>query len=162
MPWFYTMLEAGGSKPSKKSAKNKLPTLSERFKFALFKEMLDILFVFLSIFSYFYIITLAFLFFGHLWHEYYTVSFFVMALAEPYLGAVAVYTVLKEFRKKRRKSGSLHKGEIFVFLWGLMLATALTVTIFSDNYVLGEPLEIIVTNGVAVFLIYIGSVIHKP
>lgn len=162
MTWFHIMLEAEELKPGKKSTEKKLFTLRERFKLALFKEMIDILFVLLSIFSYFYIITLAFLFFGQLWREYYTISFFVMALSEPYLGAVAVYTILKEFRKKKHKLGSLHKGEIFVILWGLMLVIALTVTIFSDNYVLGEPLKIIITNGIAVSLIYIGSVIHKP
>ncbi|MEK7133079.1 MAG: hypothetical protein AAB771_00100 [Patescibacteria group bacterium] len=116
----------------------------------------------LSAFTYFYFITLVVLYFGRFWGSYSTLSFLVSAFSEPYIGAVAVYTLLKEYRKKIKLSGSFHRGEVFVGAWALMLFAAIALTLFSDNYPLNEPFKIIIQVSSAVILIYLGSLIHKP
>ena len=130
-------------------------------KTAIFRNV--IIFYFgLSAFTYFYFITLVVLYFGRFWSSYSTLSFLVSAFSEPYIGAVAVYTLLKEYRKKIKLSGSFHRGEVFVGAWALMLFAAIALTLFSDNYPLNEPFKIIIQVSSAVILIYLGSLIHKP
>ncbi|MEK7596097.1 MAG: hypothetical protein AAB564_00905 [Patescibacteria group bacterium] len=132
-----------------------------RLKTAVFRKV--IIFYFgLSAFTYFYFITLAVLYFGRLWGSYPVFSFLASAFSEPYVGAVAVYTLLKEYRKKIKRSGSFHRGEIFVSAWALMLFAAIILALFSDSYALDEPLKIIIQTSIAVILIYIGSVVHEP
>ena len=164
MTWFHLLLDADtvevGSGHKKKEKKQF--SVKKEITKALFQEMLDVLFFFLGIFTYFYLFSLSWLYFGRSWDEYKVLAFFVNALSEPYLGAVAMYTILKEYRKKSGRLEHLHKGEFFVICWAIFLVLALLLTIFSDQYVLGTPLKVIMTNGVAVVLIYIGSVVHKP
>ncbi|MBI5742561.1 MAG: hypothetical protein HZA25_01850 [Candidatus Niyogibacteria bacterium] len=137
------------------------PTLRARFRGLVFKE-LRIFYFILSLFTYFFIITLGVLYFGRLWEAHYDLAFVVSALSEPYMGALAIYTILKEHRKKTYKAGSFHKGEVFVGLWVVMLIAAILLTALSDNYTIGEPLRILISNSTAVILIYIGGLIHRP
>lgn len=137
------------------------PTLRARFRGIVFKE-LRIFYFILSFFTYFFIVTLGWLYFGRLWEEHYDIAFIISAMSEPYMGALAIYTILKEHRKKTYKAGSFHKGEIFVGIWVSMLVAALFLTAFSDNYTIGEPLRILISNSTAVILIYIGGLIHRP
>lgn len=164
MTWFQLMLDTDtvevGHKHKKREKKRF--SIKKEMTRALFQEMLDVLFFFLGIFTYFYLFSLAWLYFGRAWDEHKVLTFFVNALSEPYLGAVAMYTLLKEYRKKSGRMEHLHKGEFFVAFWAIFLVLALLFTIFSDQYVIGMPLKVIMTNGVAVVLIYIGSIVHKP
>jgi hypothetical protein len=137
------------------------PTLRARFRGLVFKE-LRIFYFILSLFTYFFIIVLGVLYFGRLWEAHYDLAFIVSAMSEPYMGALAIYTILKEHRKKTYKAGSFHKGEIFVGIWVTMLVVAILLTALSDNYTIGEPLRILISNSTAVILIYIGGLIHRP
>lgn len=135
--------------------------LRRRLKTTVFRKV--IIFYFgLSAFTYFYFITLAVLYFGRFWDSYYSLSFWVSAFSEPYIGAVAVYTLLKEYRKKIKRSGSFHRGEIFVGAWALMFFAAITLALFSGSYAFNEPLKIIIQTSIAVILIYVGGVVHEP
>ncbi|MBI2628238.1 MAG: hypothetical protein HYW71_02285 [Candidatus Niyogibacteria bacterium] len=143
------------------SIKEKSSSLRRRFKTAIYRQV--IIFYFgLSAFTYFYFITIAVLYFGRFWNSYPTLSFLVSVFSEPYIGAVAVYTLLKEYRKKIKHSGSFHRGEVFVGAWALMLFASIILTFFSKNYHLDELFKIIVQISVAAILIYIGGVVHKP
>jgi hypothetical protein len=143
------------------SVKEKVFSLRRRFKTAIYRQVI-IFYLGLSAFTYFYFITIAVLYFGRFWNSYPALSFLVSAFLEPYIGAVAVYTLLKEYRKKIKRSGSFHRGEVFVGAWALMLLAAIILTFFSKNYNLDELFKIIVQISIAVILIYIGSVVHKP
>lgn len=83
-------------------------------------------------------------------------------LAEPYLGAVAVYVVIKEIRKSRLGiAGGKRRGELFIVWWLGLLAVASALVLggvreFSPLY------RLIVVNALTVTLIYIGSRIHRP
>ncbi|MBI5045616.1 MAG: hypothetical protein HZC14_01250 [Candidatus Niyogibacteria bacterium] len=164
MTWFQLMIDSDAVEvvPKHKKKVKKDFSIKKEMTKALFQEMLDVLFFFLGIFTYFYFFSLAWLYFGKSWDEHKLLAFFVNALSEPYLGAVAMYTILKEYRKKSGRLEHLHKGEFFVACWAVFLVLALLFTIFSDQYVIGLPLKIIMTNSVTVVLIYVGSIVHKP
>jgi hypothetical protein len=139
----------------------KEPSLREHVRGLVFREM-RLFYFLLSFFSYFFIITLSVLYFGSLWEEYPRLAFVVSAMSEPYMGALAIYTILKEYRKKTFQFGGMHRGEVFVIIWALMLVSAVALTMFTDRYMIGEPLRILISNSTAVILIYIGGLIHRP
>ena len=153
---FYSETSAGDS-----SIKESIFSLRRRFKPVIYRQVI-IFYLGLSAFTYFYFIAVAVLYFGQFWNFYPRLSFLASVFSEPYIGAVAVYTLLKEYRKKIKCSGSFHRGEIFVGAWALMLFAAIVFTFFSKNYNFDEPFKIIVQTSLAVFLIYAGSVVHKP
>ncbi len=126
------------------------------------KEAVDWLFWILGVFTYLYLAALAFAFFQHLEEGPSLLFFLLDALQEPYLGAVGVYVILKEIRKRRRSHPSLYLGEIFVLLWLVLFLVAALTALFSPNYRIDASFKIILVNSLAVAVIYIGSIINRP
>ncbi|MBI2122446.1 MAG: hypothetical protein HYT98_05020 [Candidatus Sungbacteria bacterium] len=126
------------------------------------REAVDWLYYGLGIFTYCYLAILSVFFFLNLDGLYPVVFIFLDALQEPYLGALGVYVLLKEVRKRRRAYPSRYFGELFVVLWVAILFFATLAILVSDNFHFGETYRIIFINSVAAVIILIGSLINKP
>lgn len=126
------------------------------------KEAIDWLYFWLGSFTNIYLFTLTAFFFTGAYGEWKILSGFLEALQEPYLGAVGIYVVLKEIRKRRYGLTSRHRGEIFVFLWGLLLFISSLFVVFVPFYNFDEVYKLIITNSLATILIYIASLINRP
>lgn len=166
MIWWHQIKEyidrTGVDEPNKSSEEKKLKSLWEMFEDVFFKNAIDALYFWLGIFTYLYFFLAGFLYLAG-------VSFFenistkiIQALAEPYLGAVAIYTILKETRKRKANTPSRHRGEIFVILWIALLLISSAVALFFKAYVFNDTLELIIKLALSVGIIYVGGVIHKP
>lgn len=162
MIWWHHIREyidkSGIDNPEKK----KLKSIWEMLEDVFFQNAVDALYFWLGIFTYLYFFTVAFLYLAGLsFHENLSTKI-VMALAEPYLGAVAIYTILKETKKRKAGALSRHWGEIFVILWILLLLSAALLALFTKTYVFNKTLELIIKLSLSVGIIYIGGAIHRP
>lgn len=127
------------------------------------KHAIDQLYFWLGVFTNLYLIVIAVEFFSNLYFRYPQLEILLDALSEPYLGSLAVYTVLKEIRK-RRPGGlvSLHRGEWFVAAWLVLLVLTTVAVIFSKGYYFDLMYKLVLTNSLASLMIYIGSRINRP
>lgn len=126
------------------------------------KEAIDWLFMVLGFFTYLYLAALALLFLGKLNDKFPEALLLVDILQEPYLGALGIYVVLKEIRKRNGFYQSKYLGELFVVLWALLFAFATLMTAISPAYQVDNLYKLIVATSSVVFLIYIGSIINRP
>lgn len=127
------------------------------------KSHIDRLYFWLGLFTNFYLIAIAADFFSNLHLRYPQLETLLEALSEPYLGALAVYTVLKEIRKRRSGGfASLHRGELFVAAWLLLLVFTTAAVILTESYYFDAVYKLILTNSLASLMIYLGSRISKP
>lgn len=166
MIWWHNIKEyidkSGVEEQNSIDGNGKLKSLWEMFEDIFFQNTIDALYFWLGIFTYLYFFTIAFLYLAGLsFYESFTTKI-VSSLAEPYLGAVAIYTILKEARKRKTKTFSRHWGEIFVIMWLLLLLVSATVALFSKTYIFNETLELIIKLALSVGIIYTGGIIHKP
>jgi len=144
------------------NGEKKLKSFWELLEEVFFKNAVDALYFWLGIFTYLYFFAVAFLYLAGLsFHENLSTKI-IQSLAEPYLGAVAIYTILKETRKRSARTPSRHWGEIFVILWFLLLVSSSAVALFSDYFIFNEMLELIIKLALSVGIIYVGGVIHRP
>ncbi len=152
-----------GLEPEEEVINKKQPkSFWERVYDVFFQEAVDILFFFLGVFTYIYLFAVAFLYLSGI-SSFDTISTkIIKALAEPYLGAVGIYTILKESRKRRYALSSRHWGELFVLAWILLLGLASFLTLVSPFYTFTRTLELIITLALSIGIIYIGSVVHRP
>lgn len=134
----------------------------ERCGTLLMREATDWLFIALGAFTYVYLLALALIFFGRLAGEAPTAFFLLDALQEPYLGALGIYVILKEIRKRKRIYPSRYWGELFVVFWAVFAVLATVLSAVSPFYHFDAVYKIILTNGLVVLLIYIGALINKP
>ncbi len=126
------------------------------------REAIDWLFVGLGAFTHVYLAFLAVFFFGRLAGDL-PQSFQILdALQEPYLGALGIYVILKEMRKRRHQYPSRYLGELFVAFWIVLLAISTLLVFFSPQYGLDQIYKVILTNGLVVLLIYAGGFLNKP
>ncbi|MEK7560154.1 MAG: hypothetical protein AAB522_02550 [Patescibacteria group bacterium] len=147
---------------NKPNGNKKLKTLYEMFEDVFFQSAVDALYFWLGIFTYLYFFTIAFFYLAGLsFYDSFTAKI-VSSLAEPYLGAVAIYTILKEARKRNKNIPPRHLGEIFVILWLLLLLSATFLALFTKIYVFDETLGLIIKLALSSGIIYIGGIIHKP
>ena len=163
MAWwdeFFSYIKSSGLEDPNQEPSVK--TLWERISDVFFQETVDILYFFLGIFTYLYFFAVAFLYLSGASSFDSVGAKIIRALAEPYLGAVGIYAILKETRKRRYALTSRHWGEFFVFVWIFLLIGSSLLAIFSEHYVFNRTLELIITLSLAIGLIYIGSVIHRP
>lgn len=126
------------------------------------REATDWLFVGLGAFTHIYLALLAIVFFGRLQDDFPLLFLLLDTMQEPYFGALGVYVILKEVRKRRRIYPSRYWGELFVILWVLLLVSATAVTLISPNYQFDDFYKIILTTSLVVILVYMGSLINKP
>lgn len=122
---------------------------------------IDRVYFWLGHFTTLYLTVTAIEFFSNLHIHYPAVERFIDALSEPYLGALAVYVVLKELRQ-RRGVPPLHRGERFVFAWLILLAATTLAVVFTQTYRFDTAYYAIVSNSLASLLIYVGSRLHRP
>jgi len=124
------------------------------------RRALSVLYASLGAFTHFYGASLALLFFTKS-HALYPVFINVLdAFEEPYLGSLGIYVVLKEISKRSGAGGRTRHGEYFVLAWGLLLIASTAYTVFLPAYEFNLVYKLILTNGIATIMIYIGSVIH--
>lgn len=122
---------------------------------------IDRLYYWLGHFTGFYLMATAVEFFSNLHLAYPAVERVIDAFSEPYLGALAVYVVLKELRQ-RRGVPPLHRGERFVIAWLILLAATTLAVAFTQTYRFDMAYHAIISNSLASLLIYIGSRLHRP
>lgn len=129
---------------------------------AVFESVVDLLFYVIGLYTWLYLLGFIYLFFidSSAYHALYVKI--ADALAEPYLGAVGIYVVLKEIRKRRYNMPSRHFGEFFVFAWFLLLITALGAVIFSPIFEFDNLMSDIITISLALLVIYVGGLIYRP
>lgn len=129
---------------------------------ALRHGAIDILYFLLGFFTNVYGLTITVIFFARATHATPILIQALDAFQEPYLGALAVYVVLKEIRKRRNRMPSRHYGEFFVFFWLLLLVVSSFSILFLNGYHFDEVYKLIITNAFAAFIVYIGGLINRP
>lgn len=112
--------------------------------------------------TYIYLVLLAVLFFGQMAEQWSRLLLILNGFQNPYLGALGIYVVLKEIRKRGRKYPSKYLGEIFVVLWFMLLAAVTAAIWTSSRYSFDEVYNLILNNSLVVGLIYLGAFISKP
>lgn len=125
------------------------------------RRALSVLYGSLGAFTHFYGASLAFLFFTARAGSYPVFIDVLDAFEEPYLGSLGVYVLLKEIAKRSDAEGRRRRGEYFVLAWGVLLVVSTAYILFSPAYEFGPVYKLILTNGIATIMIYIGSVIHR-
>ena len=157
--WLWEFIEILKIKESEE--KTTIKSFKRRLYEVFFEEAVDLVYLFLGLFTYIYLFAAFIIYFG----SYEVNSIFVKTfetLAEPYLGGVAIYVVLKESRKRLRRLGSRHRGENFVLLWAFLITLSIFAASVFEQYTYNGVLSTIIKDGLAVILIYAGSIIHKP
>ena len=124
-----------------------------------YNHLVDFLFVSLSIFAYLYLFLAIITFFFENQTPKYLPDI-IETLAEPYLGAIGIYIVVKEIERRRGKNiRSMRKGDIFTLIWFIFFVSASFLTYFSEDYHWGTLYKTIVTNALAAIIIRIGALI---
>ena len=124
---------------------------------------IDHLYVWLGHFTNLYLALIAVEFFSNLHLAHPTLELALDAFSEPYLGALAVYVVLKEIRKRRLGSArSFHRGEWFVITWLALLTLTTLAVALTDTYRFDAAYKLIISNSIASLMIYLGSRLHRP
>lgn len=157
--WLWEFIKIINTKPQEEE--RTIKSFKRRLYEAFFEEAVDLVYLLLGIFTYVYILAAFIIYFAAYELNSIVVKTFE-TLAEPYLGGVAIYVILKESRKRSHRLGSRHKGENFVLLWALLITFSVFSAAVFEQYTYSSVLSTIITNGLAVILIYTGSVIHKP
>lgn len=122
---------------------------------------LDRLYVWLGVFTGLYLAASAIEFFSNLHYIYPIIERLLDAFSEPYLGALAIYVVLKEIRKHRGASSARH-GERFVIAWLTLLGITTVVVAATNVYRFDISYQLIISNSLASLMIYLGSRLHRP
>lgn len=127
-----------------------------------YDNFVDLLYVSLSVFTYLYILLSAITFAFQGKGPAGLLAYAMDTLSEPYLGALAIYVLVKEIERRRLggKDYKRRRGELFVVLWLSFLLSATFVTFFSDSYHLNKIYQTIVTNSLAAMIIRIGSLLR--
>lgn len=122
----------------------------------------DRLYFWLGVFTDVYLIAIAFEFFTNLHQTYPVPERILSALSGPYLGALAVYVVLKELRKRRTSSPiSLHLGERYVWAWLALLAATTAAVAGTARYRFDASYEAVMANSLTALMVYLGARISK-
>ncbi|KKT28868.1 hypothetical protein A3G55_02035 [Candidatus Giovannonibacteria bacterium RIFCSPLOWO2_12_FULL_44_25] len=137
-------------------------TFWQRLNDIFFQEAVDALYLFLGIFTYVYLFAIAFLYLSGVSSFDTVATKLIRALAEPYLGAVGIYTILKESRKRRYALYSRHWGEFFVIGWLGLLTISSGLALISGFYTFTKTLELIIMLSLSIGIIYVGGAVHRP
>lgn len=124
-------------------------------KTCLYDRFVDALHVLLAIFTYGYMAAAIVAFF---WQESAPAAFpyIVEVLADPYLGALGIYLIVKEI-EIRRGNIKRRRGEFFVTAWFMFLIIATASVYFFEKYDPENKIyKTIVTDSAAAILIRIG------
>ncbi len=125
----------------------------------IYDHFVDLLYVFLGIFTYIYLFLsiVAFFFYEKVPRA---IPNIIDVLSEPYLGALGIYVVVKEIERRRGKVRHKRFGELFAVIWFLFFISATALTYFSEEYQLNEIYKTVVTNSLAALIIRIGTLLR--
>lgn len=120
------------------------------------RRLIDILYRTLRVFTYVYLVLSVLIFFVSEYLPSFIV-FLVDAFAEPYLGVIGVYIIVKEIGHRRGLIPRHKKHEGFVLMW-LIFSLISSVAVFvSDYYVLNEHYKNVVTTTLATMIIRLSN-----
>ena len=88
-------------------------------------------------------------------------SWLLAAFSEPYLGALGIYIVVNEIRRRRGKKLYPYLGTAATFSWFALLVTSSLLVYFGETYHLNIVYRTTVTNSFAAFIIRIGTVLGR-
>ena len=160
MAWWGSIVELSNTPDAPQIGGPK--TLNERVRQIIMAHVLDWLYVVLAVFTHAYFLAIVYLFFFHGGSYRFLTVRLAEAFSEPYLGALGVYVLLKEIRKRKVQPASRHYGEIFVAFWQVLLVISVAVVWVVPGYYFDDVAQLIVADSLAVLVIYMASLIHKP
>ncbi len=88
-------------------------------------------------------------------------SWLLAAFSEPYLGALGIYIVVNEIRRRRGRKVYMRLGSVATIIWFALLVTSSLLVYFGDTYHLNTVYRTTVTNSFAAFIIRIGTVLGR-
>jgi hypothetical protein len=165
MAWWSDIIENYEARRKARDRKTpRLPGFSLGFKETirsfLHENFVDFLYLSLSVFTYLYIL-LSFVTFVFQEHGPHLLAYTMETLSEPYLGALAMYVLVKEIELRRMgKDQTKKRGELFVTVWLAFLVVATTATYLFEAFALNEIYQTIVTNSLAAVIIRMGSLLR--
>ena len=138
--------------------------LSHVFRQYVYDHGIKILHFFLRVLIYCYLGIAVFAFFAPHYAPH-SLLYIVDAFSEPYLGALGVYIVVKEIKRRRTLRGDATRPsrpnfELYPLLWFLFLVTSTIAIYYSEHYVAGTLYQTVVTDAFAVMIIRIGTLLR--
>lgn len=133
--------------------------LGRAVKIFFYSHFLDMLYYGLTIFTFSYLAFVVWAFFDQN-NIPIVVTRAVDALAEPYLGTLGVYLVVKEIRQRLGKKTHKHFADLIVAAWLILMLASSLLTVFSASYHFNIVYRHIVTNSLAALIIRIGTFLH--
>lgn len=85
----------------------------------------------------------------------------VETFSEPYLGALGIYIVVNEVRRRRGKNVHPYFSTIFATSWMFLLLVSTALVYFADTYHFNAVYRTIVTNSFAAFIIRLGTILGR-
>lgn len=125
----------------------------------IYDNLIDLLYIFLSVFTYLYLAATIYAFF---FQNSAPPAFaeLIETLSEPYLGALGIYVVVKEIARRRGRKTTRRWGELFTLIWFIFFISATLLTFYSENYEAGGIYKTVVTNALAALIIRIGTILR--
>lgn len=124
-----------------------------------YDNLVDTLHVFLTFLTYAYLIFSAIGFFFQQFLSPLFVSL-ISTFAEPYLGALGVYVVVNEIRRRNGHEQHSRFATIFVSLWFVFLGISTILVYFDRAYPFNGIYRTIITNSFAAVIIRIGAMLR--
>lgn len=128
-------------------------------KILIYDNFIDFLYLALSLFTYLYLSVSVFVFFFNSASPK-ILRYLVEATSEPYLGALAIYLIVKELEHRRSQPTHRRHGEFFVSVWFVFFVCATILTLFSEQYQLDGIYKTIVTNSFAAVIIHAATLLR--
>jgi len=85
----------------------------------------------------------------------------VETFSEPYLGALGIYIVVNEIRRRRGKNVHPHFSTAFATSWMILLLVSTVLVYLGDTYHFNTVYRTIVTNSFAAFIIRLGFILGR-
>lgn len=124
-----------------------------------YNNLVEILYVILSFFTYFYLLfSIVTFFFEKSVPPYF--PRIIETLSEPYLGVLGIYVVVRELERRKGLIKKRTWGELFAVIWFFFFVAASFLTFFSEHYHLSTIYKTVVTNALAAVIIRVGILIR--
>lgn len=162
MAWWHALSEFLNKEGLEGGPPAKPVNIKDAVRRIFITKSIDMMFWILGGFTHAYYWSTMFLFFSERGGNYHAAIGIMEALSEPYLGALGVYVILKEIRKRKIILESRHYGEVFVWLWILLFIPTAALVYFTPHYKFDEIMKLIITNTLASAIIFAASRISKP
>lgn len=133
--------------------------LARAIRRVFYENLVDTLHVLLTFLTYAYLSASIVGFF----FQQYVPSIFislVSTFAEPYLGALGVYVVVNEIRRRNGHAPHPRLATVFVSLWFMFLGISTVLVYFEHSYPFNGIYRTIITNSFAAMVIRIGAMLR--